>query len=131
MIKRIIKIFLWIHQFWSFLVLVVFVNIFQNSLSTSIIVIWTISPEMSYFCGIVACKIIKNTRRWLLRSLGAFFIKRRMEPSKGKKDVLYRALLHTYMMQCLGAGHNFEFFIEGGRTRTGKPCMPKGTPGRS
>ncbi|XP_046667769.1 glycerol-3-phosphate acyltransferase 1, mitochondrial isoform X4 [Homalodisca vitripennis] len=63
---------------------------------------------------------------WLLRGLGAFFIKRRMDPTKGKKDTLYRALLHTYMMQSLGAGHNFEFFIEGGRTRTGKPCMPKG-----
>lgn len=63
---------------------------------------------------------------WLLRGLGAFFIKRRMDPGKGKKDTLYRALLHTYMMECLGAGHNFEFFIEGGRTRTGKPCMPKG-----
>ncbi|XP_054258874.1 glycerol-3-phosphate acyltransferase 1, mitochondrial isoform X3 [Macrosteles quadrilineatus] len=63
---------------------------------------------------------------WLLRGLGAFFIKRRMDPAKGKKDTLYRALLHTYMMQCLSAGHNFEFFIEGGRTRTGKPCMPKG-----
>lgn len=63
---------------------------------------------------------------WLLRCLGAFFIKRRMDPITGQKDILYRALLHTYMIQCLGAGHNFEFFIEGGRTRSGKPCMPKG-----
>ena len=29
-------------------------------------------------------------------------------------------------MESLRAGHNIEFFIEGGRTRTGKPCMPKG-----
>lgn len=28
-------------------------------------------------------------------------------------------------MEILRAGHNMEFFIEGGRTRTGKPCMPK------
>lgn len=29
-------------------------------------------------------------------------------------------------MESLRAGYNIEFFIEGGRTRTGKPCMPKG-----
>lgn len=29
-------------------------------------------------------------------------------------------------MESLRAGHNVEFFIEGGRSRTGKPCMPKG-----
>ncbi|EEB10214.1 glycerol-3-phosphate acyltransferase, putative [Pediculus humanus corporis] len=63
---------------------------------------------------------------WLLRGLGAFFIKRRIDPSAGKKDTLYRAVLHTYMTECLRAGHNIEFYIEGGRTRTGKPCMPKG-----
>lgn len=63
---------------------------------------------------------------WLLRGLGAFFIKRRIDPVLGRKDVLYRATLHTYIMESLRAGHNIEFFIEGGRTRTGKPCMPKG-----
>lgn len=39
--------------------------------------------------------------------------------------MLYRAVLHTYLVESLRAGHNIEFFIEGGRTRTGKPCMPK------
>ncbi|XP_029045930.1 glycerol-3-phosphate acyltransferase 1, mitochondrial isoform X1 [Osmia bicornis bicornis] len=63
---------------------------------------------------------------WFLRGLGAFFIKRRIDPIVGRKDVLYRATLHTYVMESLRAGHNIEFFIEGGRTRTGKPCMPKG-----
>ncbi|XP_067010408.2 glycerol-3-phosphate acyltransferase 1, mitochondrial isoform X2 [Anabrus simplex] len=63
---------------------------------------------------------------WLLRGLGAFFIKRRMDPITGHRDLVYRAALHTYMMECLRAGHNMEFFIEGGRTRTGKPCLPKG-----
>ncbi|KZC05904.1 PREDICTED: glycerol-3-phosphate acyltransferase 1, mitochondrial isoform X2 [Dufourea novaeangliae] len=63
---------------------------------------------------------------WILQGLGAFFIKRRMDPVLGRKDVLYRATLHTYIMESLRAGHNIEFFIEGGRTRTGKPCMPKG-----
>lgn len=60
-----------------------------------------------------------------LRSLGAFYIKRRIEPSTGSKDVIYRATLHTYIVQCLKAGHNLKFYVEGGRTRTGKPCLPK------
>ncbi|XP_015585337.1 glycerol-3-phosphate acyltransferase 1, mitochondrial isoform X2 [Cephus cinctus] len=62
----------------------------------------------------------------LLSSLGAFFIKRRIDPVLGRKDLLYRAVLHTYVMESLRAGHNIEFFMEGGRSRTGKPCMPKG-----
>ncbi|CAH0555865.1 unnamed protein product [Brassicogethes aeneus] len=61
----------------------------------------------------------------LLRGLGAFFIKRRIDPIQGRKDHVYKAVLHTYMNECLRAGHNIEFFLEGGRTRTGKPCMPK------
>ncbi|XP_012259911.2 glycerol-3-phosphate acyltransferase 1, mitochondrial isoform X2 [Athalia rosae] len=62
---------------------------------------------------------------WLLSGLGAFYIKRRIDPILGRKDMLYRAVLHTYLVESLRAGHNIEFFIEGGRTRTGKPCMPK------
>lgn len=58
--------------------------------------------------------------------LGAFFIKRRIDPVLGRKDILYRAVLQTYVMECMRAGHNIEFFLEGGRTRTGKPCFPKG-----
>ncbi|XP_053682583.1 glycerol-3-phosphate acyltransferase 1, mitochondrial isoform X2 [Sabethes cyaneus] len=61
----------------------------------------------------------------ILRYDGAFFIKRKIDPVTGKKDHVYRAILHTYLQKCLSAGHNVEFFIEGGRTRTGKPCMPK------
>ncbi|XP_011159717.1 glycerol-3-phosphate acyltransferase 1, mitochondrial isoform X2 [Solenopsis invicta] len=62
---------------------------------------------------------------WLLRGLGAFFIKRRIDPVAGRKDLLYRATLQTYIMENLRAGHYMEFFVEGGRTRTGKPCLPK------
>ncbi|KAF7993444.1 hypothetical protein HCN44_010039 [Aphidius gifuensis] len=62
----------------------------------------------------------------LLSGLGAFYIKRKIDSIPGKKDILYRETLHTYVMESLRAGHNFEFFIEGGRTRTGKTCMPKG-----
>lgn len=49
-----------------------------------------------------------------------------MDPVAGRRDTVYRAVLHTYMMHSLKAGHNLEFFAEGGRTRTGKACMPKG-----
>lgn len=62
----------------------------------------------------------------LLRGLGGFFIKRRLESTKSRKDILYRSVLQTYVTHALQAGYNLEFFIEGGRTRTGKPCMPKG-----
>ncbi|XP_076265261.1 glycerol-3-phosphate acyltransferase mino isoform X2 [Rhynchophorus ferrugineus] len=61
----------------------------------------------------------------LLRGLGAFYIRRRLHPTMGPKDHVYKSILHTYMNLCLKAGHNIEFFLEGGRTRTGKPCMPK------
>ncbi|KAK0165007.1 hypothetical protein PV328_003565 [Microctonus aethiopoides] len=61
----------------------------------------------------------------LLSGLGAFYIKRQIDPVQGRKDILYRAILHTYVMESLRAGHNMEFFIEGGRTRTGKPRLPK------
>ncbi|XP_071530253.1 glycerol-3-phosphate acyltransferase 1, mitochondrial isoform X2 [Panulirus ornatus] len=63
---------------------------------------------------------------WLLRGLGGFFIKRRLESCKNRKDILYRSVLQTYVNHALQSGYNLEFFIEGGRTRTGKPCMPKG-----
>lgn len=62
----------------------------------------------------------------MLRGLGAFFIKRKIDPVTGQKDIVYRSVLHSYLQHCLSAGHNIEAFMEGGRTRTGKPCMPKG-----
>jgi glycerol-3-phosphate O-acyltransferase 1/2 len=60
-----------------------------------------------------------------LRGLGAFYIKRKIDGADGKKDYIYRALLQTYIEESISAGHNLEFFIEGGRTRTGKACLPK------
>jgi glycerol-3-phosphate O-acyltransferase 1/2 len=62
---------------------------------------------------------------YLLRGLGAVYIKRKIDGADGKKDYIYRGVLQTYLQESLRAGHNLEFFIEGGRTRTGKPCMPK------
>jgi glycerol-3-phosphate O-acyltransferase len=62
---------------------------------------------------------------WLQRHLGGFFIKRRLDNGNGK-DVLYRAVLHEYMEQLLKKGQNIEFFLEGSRSRSGKPVHPKG-----
>ncbi len=58
----------------------------------------------------------------MMRSVGGFFIKRQMD----QKDVLYRAILHSYMERTILDDNDLEFFIEGGRTRSGKPGLPKG-----
>ena len=39
---------------------------------------------------------------------------------------MYRAILQTYMEELLKQNCSFEFFIEGGRTRSGKALYPKG-----
>lgn len=62
----------------------------------------------------------------MMKSVGGFFIKRKFETKSGKKDTLYRNMLHSYMRKSLINNNDMEFFIEGGRTRTGKPCLPKG-----
>jgi glycerol-3-phosphate O-acyltransferase 1/2 len=61
---------------------------------------------------------------WLVTHLGGFFIKRKLDVSD-KKDVLYRRCLHEYMEQLLQSGESLEFFLEGSRSRSGKPCTPK------
>ena len=61
----------------------------------------------------------------LMRGLGAFFIKRRLEEKDGKKDSVYKAILHSYMTENLREGNSLEFFMEGGRSRTGKSLRPK------
>ncbi|XP_038070668.1 glycerol-3-phosphate acyltransferase 1, mitochondrial-like isoform X2 [Patiria miniata] len=63
---------------------------------------------------------------WVMRKLGAYFIKRKLDKEVGKKDHVYRALLHTYMEEVLRTNQNMEFFIEGGRSRSGKALAPKG-----
>ncbi|MEM1009161.1 MAG: 1-acyl-sn-glycerol-3-phosphate acyltransferase, partial [Myxococcota bacterium] len=52
---------------------------------------------------------------WIFRSSGAFFIRR----SFGN-DRLYRTVFREYIALLLRERHNIEFFIEGGRSRTGK-----------
>ena len=62
----------------------------------------------------------------LMRALGGFFIRRKLDPKRGVKDVLYRSILNEYMSFLLKNGEGLEFFIEGGRTRSGRSLDPKG-----
>jgi glycerol-3-phosphate O-acyltransferase len=56
----------------------------------------------------------------LLQGSGAFFIRRQFGT-----DPLYRVVFHEYITQVLIKGYNLEFFMEGGRSRTGKLLNPK------
>ncbi|MDI6854460.1 MAG: 1-acyl-sn-glycerol-3-phosphate acyltransferase [Deltaproteobacteria bacterium] len=57
---------------------------------------------------------------WIFRDSGAFFIRRRFHGAK-----LYAEVLYTYIKTLIKTGYNLEFFIEGGRSRTGKLVLPK------
>ncbi|XP_030629098.1 glycerol-3-phosphate acyltransferase 1, mitochondrial isoform X2 [Chanos chanos] len=57
----------------------------------------------------------------LIRKLGGFFIRRKMDESSEKKDVLYRALLHAYTEELLRQQQFLEVYLEGTRSRSGKP----------
>lgn len=57
---------------------------------------------------------------WIFRKSGAFFLRR----SFGE-DHLYRAIFREYVHRVLAEGNNLEFFVEGGRSRTGKLRPPK------
>ncbi|HLM74884.1 MAG TPA: 1-acyl-sn-glycerol-3-phosphate acyltransferase, partial [Polyangiaceae bacterium] len=56
----------------------------------------------------------------LFRRAGAFFIRRSF-----KGDRLYPAVVDAYMRRLLRDGYMIEFFLEGGRSRTGKLLPPK------
>ncbi|MEZ4525902.1 MAG: 1-acyl-sn-glycerol-3-phosphate acyltransferase [Desulfobacterales bacterium] len=66
----------------------------------------------------------KNLSFWpigpIFRSAGAFFIRRTF-----KGAVLYSKVFSEYVFKLLEEGFNIEFFIEGGRSRTGKLLQPK------
>jgi len=66
----------------------------------------------------------KNLAFWplghLFRNSGAFFIRRRFLGGK-----LYAEVLYTYIKALIKSGYSLEFFIEGGRSRTGKLVLPK------
>ncbi len=56
----------------------------------------------------------------ILRRAGAFFIRR-----KFSGDRLYSAVVDAYVRRLLKDGSGLEFFLEGGRSRTGKLLPPK------
>jgi glycerol-3-phosphate O-acyltransferase len=56
----------------------------------------------------------------LFRGAGAFFIRRSFDDND-----LYKAVFRWYLAFLIREGYTQEFFIEGGRTRTGKILTPK------
>ena len=66
----------------------------------------------------------KNLSFWpvgpIFRGGGAFFIRRTFRGA-----LLYSRVFAEYIHQLLEEGFNIEFFIEGGRSRTGKMILPK------
>ena len=56
----------------------------------------------------------------LLRKGGAFFIRRTL-----RGDTLYATVLMKYLATIMARGHPIEYFIEGGRSRTGRLLQPK------
>jgi glycerol-3-phosphate O-acyltransferase len=56
----------------------------------------------------------------VLRRFGAFFIRRRFGGAR-----LYTTLVDTYLRKVLAQGAPVEFFLEGGRSRTGKLLPPR------
>jgi glycerol-3-phosphate O-acyltransferase len=56
----------------------------------------------------------------LFRGAGAFFIRRSFEGNP-----LYKLVFRNYLSFLIREGYTQEFFIEGGRTRTGKMLAPK------
>ena len=66
----------------------------------------------------------KNLAFWpmghIFRKSGAFFIRRTFKGAR-----LYTAVFERYIQALLEEGHPLEFFIEGGRSRSGKLILPK------
>ncbi|HVY79419.1 MAG TPA: glycerol-3-phosphate 1-O-acyltransferase PlsB [Steroidobacteraceae bacterium] len=56
----------------------------------------------------------------LLRKGGAFFIRRSFRGSS-----LYTVVFTNYLAAIMARGHSIEYFIEGGRSRTGRLLQPK------
>ncbi|XP_054437487.1 glycerol-3-phosphate acyltransferase 1, mitochondrial isoform X2 [Pteronotus mesoamericanus] len=62
----------------------------------------------------------------LIHKLGGFFIRRKLdEMPDGRKDVLYRALLHGHIVELLRQQQFLEIFLEGTRSRSGKTSCPR------
>lgn len=56
----------------------------------------------------------------VLRGGGAFFMRRRFA-----RDRVYTAVFGEYLYQVFRRGHSVEYFVEGGRTRTGRLLPPR------
>jgi glycerol-3-phosphate O-acyltransferase len=56
----------------------------------------------------------------LLRRSGAFFMRRSF-----RNDPIYRAVISEYLNEVFSRGHSVEYFIEGGRSRTGRMLPPQ------
>jgi glycerol-3-phosphate O-acyltransferase len=56
----------------------------------------------------------------VLRRAGAFFIRRKFQG-----DRLYASVVDAYMRRIVREGYPLEFFLEGGRSRSGKVLSPK------
>lgn len=57
----------------------------------------------------------------LMRKGGAFFIRRSI-----RGNTLYSTVLSEYMARLISGGYSLAYFIEGGRSRTGRLLQPKG-----
>jgi glycerol-3-phosphate O-acyltransferase len=57
----------------------------------------------------------------ILRRGGAFFLRRSFRGNR-----LYAAVFNAYLHQILTRGYAIEYFVEGGRSRTGRLLAPKG-----
>ncbi|RMH87932.1 glycerol-3-phosphate 1-O-acyltransferase PlsB [Lysobacter pythonis] len=57
----------------------------------------------------------------ILRKGGAFFARRSF-----RGNMLYTAVFREYMALLVSGGYSIEYFIEGGRSRTGRLLQPKG-----
>ncbi|GME27436.1 Glycerol-3-phosphate acyltransferase [Neofusicoccum parvum] len=64
-----------------------------------------------YFCTQLLTRAYHQGAMWIRRSFG--------------DDLLYNTLVQAYMDTLLTHGYNFECFVEGGRSRTGKLLPPK------
>lgn len=66
----------------------------------------------------------KNLAFWpmghIFRKCGAFFIRRTFRGAR-----LYREVFNRYIKALVEEGHPLEFYIEGGRSRSGKLILPK------
>lgn len=80
-----------------------------------------------FFNNNMPCPLIaagKNLSFWplgpIFRGGGAFFLRRSF-----KGEILYPKIFDAYLQKILDEGFHIKFFIEGGRSRTGKVLMPK------